>query len=86
MGGHWTYDGGTPFQASAVDREFIDEMFSGTGDWIMGGHWTYDGGTPFQASAVDREFIDEMFSGTGDTWTCCCLAPCARPGPPTGTR
>ena len=36
MGGHWTYDGGTPFQASAVDREFIDEMFSGTGAVIVG--------------------------------------------------
>jgi hypothetical protein len=31
MGGHWTYDGGTPFQAAGVDREFIDEMFPGPG-------------------------------------------------------
>ncbi|MEP6527463.1 MAG: hypothetical protein ABJA86_09885 [Nocardioidaceae bacterium] len=27
MGGAWTYDDGTPFQASGVDREVMDEVF-----------------------------------------------------------
>jgi dihydrofolate reductase len=36
MGGPWTYEGGTPFQASGVDREVIDEMFSDAGAVIVG--------------------------------------------------
>lgn len=36
MGGPWTYAGGTPFQASGVDRDVIDEMFSAAGAVIVG--------------------------------------------------
>ena len=36
MGGAWTYTGGTPFQASGVDREVLDEMFATAGALIVG--------------------------------------------------
>jgi dihydrofolate reductase len=36
MGGAWTYDDGTPFQASGVDREVMDAVFSGAGSVIVG--------------------------------------------------
>jgi hypothetical protein len=36
MGGDWTYDDGTPFQASGVDREVLDEVFSAAGAVIVG--------------------------------------------------
>jgi hypothetical protein len=36
MGGAWTYDDGTPFQASGVDREVLDEVFSDAGSVIVG--------------------------------------------------
>jgi len=36
MGGSWSYDGGTPFQASGVDRDIVDEMFATAGAVIVG--------------------------------------------------
>jgi dihydrofolate reductase len=36
MGGAWTYDDGAPFQASGVDREVMDEVFSAAGAVIVG--------------------------------------------------
>ena len=36
MGGAWTYDEGTPFQATGVDREVMDQVFSAAGAVIVG--------------------------------------------------
>jgi dihydrofolate reductase len=36
MGGPWTYSGGTPFQASGVDREVLTEAFADAGAIIVG--------------------------------------------------
>jgi hypothetical protein len=36
MGGPWTSEGGPSFEASGVDREVIDEIFSDAGSVIAG--------------------------------------------------
>jgi dihydrofolate reductase len=36
MGGPWAYEDGTPFQATGVDREVMDEVFAATGAVIVG--------------------------------------------------
>jgi dihydrofolate reductase len=36
MGGSWSFDDGTPFQATGVDREVMDEIFADAGAVIVG--------------------------------------------------
>ena len=41
FGGPWTYDSEKPEQTAGVDKEYLDDMYSGIGA-VITGRWTYE--------------------------------------------